>query len=155
MSSVAEEFATPRMAAGALFVDGGRVLLVRKTYGNRWDIPGGCVDRGESPRAACRRELREELGIERDPVRLLVQDWAPLDDEDKILFVFDCGELGADEERITLDGVELDGWEWVSADRVEDYVIPRLARRLTHAYRAYRAGSTIYLEHGVPALSDP
>ncbi|MBO0851081.1 MAG: NUDIX hydrolase, partial [Pseudonocardia sp.] len=68
MSSPAEEFATPRVAAGALFVDGGRVLLVRKTYGNRWDIPGGYVDRGESPRAACRREVREEIGIEREPV---------------------------------------------------------------------------------------
>lgn len=155
MSSPDEEFATPRIAAGALFVDGGRVLLVRKTYGNRWDIPGGCVDRGESPREACRRELREEIGIEREPVRLLVQDWAPSDDEgDKILFVFSCGELGADEQRIALDGVELDGWEWVPADRIKEYVIPRLARRLSNAYRAHRAGTTLYLEHGVPALPD-
>jgi ADP-ribose pyrophosphatase YjhB (NUDIX family) len=155
VSGPGEEFATPRIAAGALFVDGDRMLLVRKTYGNRWDIPGGYVDRGESPRAACRRELREEIGIEREPVRLLVQDWAPADDEgDKILFVFGCGELGEDQERITLDGVELDGWEWVPADRVEEYVIPRLARRLSQAYRAHRAGITLYLEHGAPALPD-
>jgi 8-oxo-dGTP diphosphatase len=29
------------------------VGLVRKTYGNQWDIPGGHVDAGESPAAAC------------------------------------------------------------------------------------------------------
>ncbi|WP_028924560.1 NUDIX domain-containing protein [Pseudonocardia acaciae] len=153
MGDPTEEFATPRIAAGALFVDGDRLLLVRKTYGNRWDIPGGYVDRGESPRVACRRELMEEIGIERDPVRLLVQDWAPSEGEgDKILYVFGCGELGADEGRIAVDGVELDHWEWVRVDRLGEYVIPRLERRLSHAYRAYRDGTTLYLEHGTPAL---
>ncbi|WP_028924544.1 NUDIX domain-containing protein [Pseudonocardia acaciae] len=155
MSSPAERFATPLVAAGALFVDGDRVLLVRKTYGNRWDIPGGVVDRGESPRMACRRELREELGIEREPIRVLVHDWAPSDPEgDRILYVFDCGELGADERRIAVDGVELDGWEWVAVDRIDEYVIPRLYRRLSQAYRAHRVGTTLYLEHGVPALPE-
>jgi 8-oxo-dGTP diphosphatase len=37
----------------------------------------GYVDAGESPAAACRRELREELGIDRQPQRLLVMEWAP------------------------------------------------------------------------------
>jgi 8-oxo-dGTP diphosphatase len=153
VGSPAERFATPRVAAGALFVDDGRVLLVRKTYGNRWDIPGGYVDRGESPRAACRRELREELGIDRDPVRLLVQDWAPADQEgDKILYVFGCGELGADERRIVVDGIEVDRWDWISVDRLDEYVIPRLCRRLAQAHRAYHTGTTLYLEHGLPAL---
>jgi 8-oxo-dGTP pyrophosphatase MutT (NUDIX family) len=153
MSSPAARFATPRVAAGVLFAEAGRVLLVRKTYGNRWDIPGGYVDRGESPRAACRRELREELGIEREPVRLLVQDWAPSQQEgDKILYVFSCGELGTDEQRVRVDGVELEGWDWVPVDRLTDYVIPRLARRLTQAYRARHAKTTLYLEHGSPVL---
>lgn len=81
MTNPAAKFATPRITAGALFVDEGRVLLVRKTYGNQWDIPGGYVDIGESPASACRRELSEELGIDREPQRLLVVDWAPNDGE--------------------------------------------------------------------------
>jgi 8-oxo-dGTP diphosphatase len=44
-----DKFATPRLASGALFVNGELVLLVRMTFGNHWDIPGGYVDRGESP----------------------------------------------------------------------------------------------------------
>lgn len=154
MSNPADHFATPRIAAGALFVNDDRVLLVRKTYGNRWDIPGGYVDRGESPADACRREIREELRIERAPRRLLVHDWAPNGKEgDKILYIFDCGELGADATHIVLAAGELDRWEWVAIEDLSDYLIPRLDRRLRQAFRAYTDSATLYLEHGEPTLS--
>ena len=153
MSDPTATFATPRIAAGALFVDGDRIMLVHKTYGNGWDIPGGYAEVGESPAAACQRELKEELGIEREVQRLLIVDWAPHAHEgDKILYVFDCGELGADENRIQLACDELDRWEWVPIQRLPDYVIPRLARRLTSAHHAYAAARPTYLEHGEPVL---
>ncbi|WSZ94010.1 NUDIX hydrolase [Micromonospora sp. NBC_00858] len=50
--------ATPRIAAGALFLDEeGRVLLVRPSYKKHWEIPGGFVEPGESPPAASKREI--------------------------------------------------------------------------------------------------
>lgn len=150
MTNPAAKFATPRIASGALFVESDRVLLVRKTYGNQWDIPGGYVDVGESPASACRRELGEELGIDRQPQRLLVVDWAPNDGEgDKILYVFDCGEIG-DETQISLRDPEVNHWEWIRISDVADYAIPRLARRLVRAYEAHYAGIILYLEHGEP-----
>jgi 8-oxo-dGTP diphosphatase len=146
-------FATPRIAAGALFVHGDRILLVHKTYGNGWDIPGGYAETGESPAAACQRELKEELGIQREVRRLLIVDWAPhVREGDKILYIFDCGELGADENRIQLESDELDRWEWAPVDKLPDYVIPRLARRLTSAHHSYSAETPTYLEHGEPVL---
>jgi len=146
-------FATPRIGAGALFIDDDRILLVHKTYGDGWDIPGGYVEVGESPAAACQRELKEELAIQREVQRLLIVDWAPrVDEGDKILYVFDCGELGADQDRIQLASDELDRWEWVPVQRLPDLVIPRLARRLTSAHHAHSAGTPIYLEHGELAL---
>jgi ADP-ribose pyrophosphatase YjhB (NUDIX family) len=58
--------ARKRMAASALFRDGtGRVLLVDPTYKETWDLPGGAVEAEESPHAACRREVSEELGLNR------------------------------------------------------------------------------------------
>jgi 8-oxo-dGTP diphosphatase len=145
----AERFATPRIASGALFVDQDRLLLVRKTYGDTWDIPGGYADHGESPASACERELREELGLHRTAKRLLVNDWAPNAAEgDKILYIFDCGELGGDEHNIRLDGIEVDKTEWVAVKDIARFVIPRLVRRLTSAYRAYTSDATFYLEHG-------
>jgi len=141
-----DSFASPRVAAGALFVDDqGRVLLVHPTYKDTWDIPGGYVERGESPAAACRRELAEELGLDRKPVRLLSVDWAPSDVEgDKLLFLFDCGPLGADVEDITLDQAELDRWQWIALEHLEDFVIERIARRI----RSTVAADDAYLEHG-------
>ena len=153
MSDPTATFATPRIGAGALFIDDDRILLVHKTYGDGWDIPGGYVEVGESPAAACQRELKEELAIQREVQRLLIVDWAPrVDEGDKILYVFDCGELGADQDRIQLASDELDRWEWVPVQRLPDLVIPRLARRLTSAHHAHSAGTPIYLEHGELAL---
>jgi 8-oxo-dGTP diphosphatase len=153
MSSPEDSFATPRVAAGALFIDAeGRVLLVHPTYKDTWDIPGGYVERGESPAAACQREVQEELGIDRAPTRLAAVDWAPHEREgDKLLFIFDCGPLGADEPRIQLDGQELDSWAWVAVDKLADYLIDRLARRVQSAVDG-RQESGLYLEHGSPSL---
>lgn len=147
MSDPSESFAAPRVAAGALFFDEhGRVLLVRPTYKDTWDIPGGYVERGESPAAACRRELNEELGLDRQPHRLIAVDWAPSDSEgDKLLFLFDCGEIGKDQ--ITLDRRELDRWEWVELARIDHYVVDRIGRRIRSAVT-----SALYLEHGMPAV---
>lgn len=149
MTDPAESFATPRVAAGALFFnDEGRVLLVHPTYKNTWDIPGGYVERGESPAAACTREIAEELGLDRPVVRLLAVDWAPSEKEgDKLLFLFDCGPLGADEARIKLDASELDRWRWTALDELDDLVLDRIAKRIRSA-AGRREGA--YLEHGRP-----
>ena len=149
MTDPSSTFARPRVAAGALFFDeSGRVLLVHPTYKDAWDIPGGYVERGESPAAACRREIAEELGLDRVPHRLISIDWAPHECEgDKLLFLFDCGDLGDDTQRICLDGEELDCWKWVELAQLDSYVIPRIARRIRSAAATNNNGPS-YLEHG-------
>jgi ADP-ribose pyrophosphatase YjhB (NUDIX family) len=42
---------------------GSALLLVRSSYRVGWHLPGGVVWRGETPEAAARRELAEEIGI--------------------------------------------------------------------------------------------
>ncbi|MGO8917589.1 MAG: NUDIX hydrolase [Stellaceae bacterium] len=41
----------------------GRVLMLRQSYRDLLDFPGGGLEHGETPRACARRELAEEVGI--------------------------------------------------------------------------------------------
>ena len=55
--------------------DAGRILVVRTTYlGPGWMLPGGRVEKSETPHAAAVRETREETGIEVRVERLLLVD---------------------------------------------------------------------------------
>ena len=59
-------YATPRLEVrGAVFDHKDRLLLVREASdGNRWSLPGGWVDVGNSPAEAIRREILEESGYD-------------------------------------------------------------------------------------------
>jgi ADP-ribose pyrophosphatase YjhB (NUDIX family) len=59
-------YRNPRPCAGVLVVDGGRVLLVRRTEppaAGAWSLPAGYLEHDEPPRTAAVRELREETGL--------------------------------------------------------------------------------------------
>lgn len=55
------------LATDGVVVRDGRVLLMERThdpFDGRWVLPGGLVERGETARAACEREVAEEVGLE-------------------------------------------------------------------------------------------
>jgi 8-oxo-dGTP pyrophosphatase MutT (NUDIX family) len=55
-------------AAGLITDEEGKVLLVRHTYGRKnWELPGGMVERGESPMEGAVREVQEETGLSVTP----------------------------------------------------------------------------------------
>ena len=68
-------YASSKPTAGALVEDAeGRVLLARRAAEpdrGRWDIPGGFLEEGEHPLDGLKRELREETGLEVEPVDFL------------------------------------------------------------------------------------
>ena len=50
---------------GAIFNDAGQVLLIEHVFRPHfpWGLPGGWIERNESPAETIRRELEEELGL--------------------------------------------------------------------------------------------
>jgi 8-oxo-dGTP pyrophosphatase MutT (NUDIX family) len=61
-------------AVGAIFNDAGEVLLMEHVFRPYfpWGLPGGWVERGESPAEAVRREVKEELGLQVEVKHLLL-----------------------------------------------------------------------------------
>lgn len=151
-----QDRAEPRCTAGALFVDAdGAVLVVEPNERAEWSIPAGAVGRRETPRDACTRALEEQLGLELTPGRLLVVDWAPRVREERVLFVFDGGELTEDQlDAIELPVGTLDSWACIPVEELFVMLEPRLTRRVTAALGAREAGSTWYLENGDPVGHD-
>ena len=146
--------ARKRMAASAFFRDSeGRVLLVNPVYKDAWDLPGGAVEAEESPHAACRREVAEELGLDRPPGRILAVDWVPSRPErpEGVIVVYDGGVLSeAETNEIVLADGELAGFAFVHGDEVAGLVTPLLARRVASCLHAVAARTVAALENGSP-----
>jgi len=60
------DFPGPKLVAGCLVIERGRVLLLRRgimPQVGKWTFPGGYVDLGETPAQAALRETVEEVGM--------------------------------------------------------------------------------------------
>jgi ADP-ribose pyrophosphatase YjhB (NUDIX family) len=68
-------YASSHPTASAVCVDEqGRILLARRGIEpakGKWDLPGGFLEEEEHPLDCLHRELREEAGVEIEPIELL------------------------------------------------------------------------------------
>jgi ADP-ribose pyrophosphatase YjhB (NUDIX family) len=123
-------------ALGLLLDPAGHVLFVEKTYKTgpaRFGLPGGCAAAGEDARAACAREIREEIGLHVSVGDVLVvhhmhggASSAPGEN-----IVLHCGTLSGG-ERMTL-GDEIAAVRWVAPHEIAATVAPYTAARVLAA----------------------
>ena len=87
--------AIPASAGAMIFDPAGRLLILKPTYKSGWTIPGGVMEVGETPWAACQREVREECGLTVENGRLACVDFRPPHHGQPggLRFLFDCGAL--------------------------------------------------------------
>ena len=144
---------TVQVAAAVFFMDEfDRVLLVKPTYQEAWNLPGGVVEAGESPGAAAVREVREEIGLDVELGALVCVDYRPPLSNgrgDALRFVFDGGRLDAEQlDRIALAPEEIGDWRLVFIGELDSYLFPVVVDRLRSALSGHR-----YLEEGRPTSS--
>jgi 8-oxo-dGTP diphosphatase len=87
------------VTAGAIITDNaGRVLLLHHRFrpGSGWGIPGGFIKRGEQPDEALRRELREEVGLEIEDLKLFTT--RAFRKARQVEIVFRCRAVGKTEQ---------------------------------------------------------
>ena len=145
-----------RGAASALLRDEfDRVLLVKPTYKPGWSLPGGVIEQGESPLAACLRECREELGFAPDLDGIVCYDWAPPegDIDATNVWVFGGRIAAAQVDRIVLPPDELSAHRLASAREIPGLAPPHIARRLAAVLAT--DGHPVYLEDGRLPLPIP
>ena len=83
---------SPLVGVGAIIIDDGRVLLVKRGHpplAGEWSIPGGVLELGETLRGAAIREAREETCLTVETAELLgVYDRVLRDDDGLTIYHF-------------------------------------------------------------------
>ncbi|MFG1878002.1 NUDIX domain-containing protein [Sphaerisporangium sp. NPDC049003] len=144
------------VGAGAVLRDSdGRVLLVQPAYrSDTWEIPGGALEHGEYPWGAAVREVKEELGLNLPPGRLLAIDIVPAQNDGRpalINFLFDGGVLSPAEAAVVHPfDEELAAVAWCNRREWTARLAPHLARRIDACIQAADSGRTVYLQYGWP-----
>jgi len=144
------------MGAGVLLFDAKkRLLIVKPSYKTGWIIPGGVVEKDESPMSACRREVKEEIGINPAGLKLIGLDYiaAAKGQDENLQFTFSGGVLSAAQiRRIKLQAQELRAFRFAPAALALRLLRKKLARRLPYCLLAMKKNSCVYLENGSPRI---
>jgi ADP-ribose pyrophosphatase YjhB (NUDIX family) len=109
----------PDAAAAVIFDAEGRVLLMREAYEReRYGLPGGVIEEGESPRSAAIRETHEELGLVVTAHELIAVYHLRTNRSDGLRFFFRCEIVGGT-PTVPPTG-EVAGFVWARVDALPE-----------------------------------
>lgn len=124
----------PVVGVGGLVVKDGCVLLIRRGKAplkGRWSVPGGTVELGETLQEALVREMREETGLEVEPLEVMtVFDRIERDAQGVlyhyVIVDFRCRHLAGE----AVAGSDAEAAAWAGVDDLDTYDLPAKAREL-------------------------
>ncbi len=108
-----------RMSSAGVLLENaaGELLIVKAGYRDYWTLPGGIIEENETPRQAAARETLEEVGLPLDPDTLVFVSVANRASAQAHTYQFIFRAVLPVSE-ITLQPGELEGFDFVSKDRV-------------------------------------
>ena len=112
-----------------IFNPAGELLLIRNSYGPRrreFVLPGGDIQRSETPEAAALREVREEVGVEAERLSLRATYVSAVEGKRDTIHLF-TAETGAAPEA---DGLEVKEARFFPLNRLPKNVSAATTRRI-------------------------
>ncbi|HWL65605.1 MAG TPA: NUDIX hydrolase [Actinomycetota bacterium] len=109
----------PTVAVGAIVVDDGALLMVKRGHEpakGLWSVPGGRLERGEYMTAAVKREVKEETGLDIE-VGGLVGFLEVLGDQHYVILDF---AARVDGERTPNAGADAAEARWIPLEQIEE-----------------------------------
>jgi len=104
-----------------IYDDQGRILLV-KEGNDKWDLPGGGTDHGESLEDSLKRELQEEIGLDVEIGELHdIVKFQSRSGIHALWMIYECQALHSD---LTLG--EASDTQWVSPDQATEWPLPEI-----------------------------
>jgi nucleoside triphosphatase len=128
----------PEATVGALIVNNqGQILLVKSyKWGDRYTVPGGHIELGERSQQAVKREIKEEVGLDVEPVKILMVQEAvfPRDyikHEHYIFMDYLCRAVSSD---VKVDNKEIQEYLWISPNGALQLDLESFTRNLVNEY---------------------
>ena len=111
------------VVVGVIINHKNQVLIAKRAshqhQGNKWEFPGGKVENNETPQDALKRELKEELGIELQVAKYLINISHQYADKTVHLEVFEVRDWQGDAQ-----GREGQPIRWVDKVALNQYEFP-------------------------------
>jgi len=128
----------PEATVGALIVnDRGEILLVKSyKWGDKYTVPGGHIELGERSEVAVKREVKEEVGLDVEPLGLLLVQEAifPADYVKHEHYIFMDYLCRSSSSKVKVDKKEIQDFVWVDPDRALQLELESYTRNLVTEY---------------------
>lgn len=128
---------SPIVGVGAIIIDNGRVVLVKRAHApflGEWSIPGGAIELAETTHDAVKREALEETTLEVEPICLLnVFDRIIRDNDERILYHYVlidylCRRISGDLQAAS----DCDQARWFTEEEMSKLPLPKDTAAVIH-----------------------
>ena len=117
--------------------DKGEILLVKSyKWGDKLTVPGGHIELGETSKVAVKREVKEEVGLDVEPLKLLLVQEAifPADYIKHEHYIFLDYLCRATSSTVKLDGKEIQDYVWTDPNDALQLELESFTRNLVAEY---------------------